>query len=231
MRFRKPSPAMAIAFIALLAALSGTAVALPGKNTVDSGDIKNNSVRSKDLRNNNVATKDVKNNNLRSADIRNNSLTGTDINEGSLGQVPSANTANNATSATNATTAANAQSLGGIPASGYTRNDCSSTTGQLKGFALVPGSAAMSTAFTNVSGAYNCSGQAVQARRLSLGRYEVQFLGSPVTIATGSIVNSAGTFDNAFVSFTRLAPGHFHVLIYNAVIASGQDRPFSVLTP
>jgi hypothetical protein len=104
---RKPSPAMAVAFIALLAALSGTAVALPGKNRVDSGDIKNNSVRTKDIRNGNVTTKDVKNNNLRSIDIRNNTLTGNDINEGSLGQVPSANTANSATTATTATTANN----------------------------------------------------------------------------------------------------------------------------
>ncbi len=39
---RRPSPAMAVAFVALLAALSGTAIALPGTNTVDSGDIKNN---------------------------------------------------------------------------------------------------------------------------------------------------------------------------------------------
>src|SRR5918999_1320561 len=99
---RRPSPAMAVAFVALLAGLSGTAVALPGKNRVDSGDIRNNSVSSKDLRNNNVATKDVKNNNLRSNDIRNNTLTGNDINEGSLGQVPSANTANSATTANTA---------------------------------------------------------------------------------------------------------------------------------
>src|ERR687892_1144201 len=85
---RRPSPAMAVAFVALLAALSGTAVALPGKNRVDSGDIKNNAVRSGDIRNGTVTTKDVKNNNLRSIDIRNNTLTGNDINEGSLGQVP-----------------------------------------------------------------------------------------------------------------------------------------------
>jgi hypothetical protein len=109
-KFRKPSPAMAVAFIALLAALSGTAVALPGKNRVDSGDIKNNSVRTNDIRNGNVTTKDVKNNNLRSNDIRNNTLTGNDINEGSLGQVPlaaSANSANTANTATTATTANN----------------------------------------------------------------------------------------------------------------------------
>jgi hypothetical protein len=46
---RRPSPAMAVAFIALLAALSGTAVALPGKNTVDSGDIKKGAVKRGDL--------------------------------------------------------------------------------------------------------------------------------------------------------------------------------------
>jgi hypothetical protein len=108
---RKPSPAMAVAFIALLAALSGTAVALPGKNRVDSGDIKNNVIRTNDIRNGNVTTKDVKNNNLRSIDIRNNTLTGNDINEGSLGQVPSANAANSANTANTATTATTANNI------------------------------------------------------------------------------------------------------------------------
>jgi hypothetical protein len=40
---------MAVAFVALLAALSGSATALQGKNTVDSGDIKNGQVKNKDL--------------------------------------------------------------------------------------------------------------------------------------------------------------------------------------
>jgi hypothetical protein len=128
---RRPSPAMAVAFAALLAALSGTAVALPGKNTVDSGDIKNGVVKSediknggvaskdiknggvatKDIKNGGVATKDIKNNDVRSEDVRNNTLTGTDINESSLGTVPSANsanTANTANTANSANTAANA---------------------------------------------------------------------------------------------------------------------------
>jgi hypothetical protein len=95
---------MGVAFVALLAALSGTAAALPGASTVDSGDIKNNAVRSTDIRNNNVSSKDV----------RNDSLTGLDIDESTLGQVPSANSANsanNANTATNATTAATANSV------------------------------------------------------------------------------------------------------------------------
>jgi hypothetical protein len=102
---RRPSPAMGVAFVALLAALSGTAVALPGANTVDSGDIKNNAVRSGDIRNNNVNTRDLRNGTVTGTDTRDDSLTGLDIDESALGQVPSANSANTATTATTATTA------------------------------------------------------------------------------------------------------------------------------
>ncbi len=55
----RPTPAMAVAFVALLAALSGTAIALPGKNSVDSGDIKKNTVRSADIRNGTILSKDI----------------------------------------------------------------------------------------------------------------------------------------------------------------------------
>jgi hypothetical protein len=95
---RHPSPAMAVAFVALLAALSGTAVALPGKNTVDSGDIKKNAVRNADIRKNAVNGKKVKNSSLAGADVKNDSLTGNDINESTLGKVPSAATADLANS-------------------------------------------------------------------------------------------------------------------------------------
>jgi hypothetical protein len=66
----RPSPAMVVAVIALFVALGGSAAALSGKNTVDSGDIINGEVKSKD--------------------VENNSLTGTDILESSLGPVPNA---------------------------------------------------------------------------------------------------------------------------------------------
>jgi hypothetical protein len=56
--------ALVIAVVALFVALSGIAGALPGKNKVNSGDIKNNSVKS--------------------ADVKNDSLTGSDVNEGTL---------------------------------------------------------------------------------------------------------------------------------------------------
>jgi hypothetical protein len=47
---RMPSPATAIALIALFAALGGTAVALDGRNSVRSDDIKNGQVRKPDIR-------------------------------------------------------------------------------------------------------------------------------------------------------------------------------------
>ncbi len=117
---RKPSPAMAVAFVALLAALSGTAIALPGTNSVDSGDIKNNTVRGKDIRNGSVAGKDIKNGAVKSADVGDDSLSGADINESTLGKVPSAANADHATNAdnaTNATNANNANTVGGKAAS------------------------------------------------------------------------------------------------------------------
>ena len=46
----RPSPALIVAMIALVASLGGTAVALPGQDSVGSGDIKNNSIKSTDLK-------------------------------------------------------------------------------------------------------------------------------------------------------------------------------------
>jgi hypothetical protein len=70
MQIRKaiPSPAMAVALAALLATMSGAALALPGKSQVDKNDIKRNAVSGKQ--------------------VKKNSLTGKDIKEASLGTVP-----------------------------------------------------------------------------------------------------------------------------------------------
>jgi hypothetical protein len=153
----------------------------------------------------------------------------------------SATTATTATSATNATsaksadTATNATSLGGVAASGYTRNDCASTTGQVKGFAIVEASAGFSGTLTGVGG-YNCSGQAVQAARIGPGEYEVKFLGSPATIAVGNLnlPSNATPGIVAFLSIRNLGPGDFDVLIYNP-LAPGpthlDDQPFALMTP
>jgi hypothetical protein len=120
MRFilnHRPSPAMAVACIALTVALGGTsyaAITLP-----------KNSVGAKQLEKNAVTPVKVKANAITSPKVAANSLTGADVNEASLGAVPSATNAINATNATNAanaTNATNANTLGGIPATGFLRS-------------------------------------------------------------------------------------------------------------
>lgn len=104
---RRPSAAMLVAFVALIAALSGTAVALPGKNTIDSGDIKKAAVKASDIAKNAVNGVKVKPNSLTGADVKNltgadvtdDGLTGADLNESSLAKVPSAASADSAASA------------------------------------------------------------------------------------------------------------------------------------
>jgi hypothetical protein len=119
---RRPTPAMAVAFLALFAALSGLAVAgpsIPGSGRVHSSDIHNNQVRSRDLRNNDVRTQDIRNGTVTGTDVADNSLTGADILESSLGTVPSATSANTANTANTATNAGNANTLGGIGPGGF----------------------------------------------------------------------------------------------------------------
>jgi hypothetical protein len=49
LRMRRPSPALVVAVIALVAALGGAAVALPGRNSVTSNDIKRHNVKLSDI--------------------------------------------------------------------------------------------------------------------------------------------------------------------------------------
>jgi hypothetical protein len=82
----KQAPALVVSLVALFAALSGAAVALPGTETVNSGDIKNESVKSVDLKDNKaVASSDVIDETLNSADVQDESLTGTDVQNETLG--------------------------------------------------------------------------------------------------------------------------------------------------
>lgn len=95
---RRPSPALIVALLALVAALSGVAYALPGKNTIDSGDIINKEVKTSDLAPFAVRGKHVKG----------NALGGTQIKESTLGIVPTAETAQHAMTAASASTSTSA---------------------------------------------------------------------------------------------------------------------------
>jgi hypothetical protein len=80
-----PSPALVIAFIALVAALgTGSAVALSGKNTVAADDIKKNAVGASEIKANAVRSSEVRSNAIGSSEVRNDSLTGADIDESTL---------------------------------------------------------------------------------------------------------------------------------------------------
>lgn len=103
---------MAVALTALFVALSGTAIALPGKNRVDKNDLKRGSVGSRAIANNSIRSSDIRRSNVLSSDIKDNAVTGNDVDEGSLGTVPSA---------ANAATAGNASALGAVGPGGYQR--------------------------------------------------------------------------------------------------------------
>jgi hypothetical protein len=92
---RRPSPAMVVALIALVCALTGTAWAALGKNSVGAKQLKNGA----------VATAKIKKEAVTGKKVKKHTLTGKNINLKELGTVPSATNATNAVSATTAGTA------------------------------------------------------------------------------------------------------------------------------
>jgi trimeric autotransporter adhesin len=131
--------------------------------------------------------------------------------------------------------ASNAISLGGIPASGYTRSDCNSLTGQIKGFARINDAAVSTTTLSTagVEAPYNCSGGQVLARRGTTGHYEVKFVGSPVTIALATSMSASASeaFDVNFASANRITNGTFFVQLWNAPLSSFINDSFTILVP
>jgi len=66
-----------LAVIALVMAVTGTAIALPGRNSVNGQDIKNSAIKSLDVRDNNIQGKDIRESTLASvpsADVAQNLL-------------------------------------------------------------------------------------------------------------------------------------------------------------
>jgi hypothetical protein len=97
---RRPSPAMAVAFIALCVALAGTASALPGRNQVKRDDIARNAVRSNDITRNAIRNRHIKarqvtrskiaRRSINSLLVGTDALVGSNILESSLAKVPDA---------------------------------------------------------------------------------------------------------------------------------------------
>ena len=223
---------MLIALLALFVALGGSAYAAAkiGSRDIKTGAvgtraIANNSIRSGDIRNGVVTSQDVKDNSLTNADIDNTTLSAL-----SARRADTATSATTAATATNATDAADANLLDGLDSAAFTRPACASQSGAIKGSVTVNASAAFSSTFTPVTG-YNCSGQSVEALRLSMGRYEVRFNGSPVTQAVATAIVTG--FKADMVSVTNQSSGLFTVYVLDPLPAPGAfvDDAFTMITP
>lgn len=73
-----------LGLVAIFIAIGGTAVALPGKSTVDSGDIRNGQVKSADIGTGQVRSGDIGASQVRGVHVADDSLAGADIDESSL---------------------------------------------------------------------------------------------------------------------------------------------------
>jgi hypothetical protein len=89
-KFRRPSHAVVVAYLALFVALGGTAIA--------TSQLRKNTVGPKQLKKNAVTTPKVKKEAITGVKIKKGTLGGTQINVSSLGTVPSAQTAQTANS-------------------------------------------------------------------------------------------------------------------------------------
>jgi hypothetical protein len=230
----RPSPAMVVALVALFVALGGTgyaAVQINGKN--------------------------LKGRSVAGVKLKRNTLTGVEIRESRLGAVPNARNATRLDgrsaddflpaggTAANASrlgglapsdflpaggTAANSRLLDGLPASSFVRRECDQNAGQLKGVVAIDASPGFPATFTPVPG-YNCSGQPVDARRLSMGRYQIRFNGSPATraVATASVTDVSADA----IGIINEGPGQFVIQVLNPVPSPGsfEDDAFTVIVP
>lgn len=78
---RRSNLALAVALLALVMAMSGTAIA---------AGLTKNSVKSKHVKNNSLKSQDIKNGSLTGIDVKDDSLTGADVNEATLQGVDAA---------------------------------------------------------------------------------------------------------------------------------------------
>lgn len=100
------NPASLIAVVALFASLGGVSYAA---TTIGTSEIRNAAVTTPKLKKEAVTT----------AKLKADAVTGAKVKESSLGQVPSAASATSAKQADSANVAANAENLGGIPATSF----------------------------------------------------------------------------------------------------------------
>jgi hypothetical protein len=94
-------------------------------------------------------------------------------------------------------------------------------TGGPNGIANVPDQ--FTAAATLFGRKFNCSGRATQVRRISIGVYEVRFVGNtaPSALAGGSV--------GSYAAAELVSPGVFRVGVYPSGRADPEDRSFVIV--
>ena len=83
----RPSPALVVALAALVAAMSGAAIALPGKNTVKKNDIANGAVTGKKIADGAVKSKQIKGKSIRGNRLKDKAIKAKQIADGAVGSL------------------------------------------------------------------------------------------------------------------------------------------------
>jgi hypothetical protein len=214
-----------IALLALFIALGGTtyaATSLP-KNSVGTKQLKKNAVTAPKIKNGSITNAKIANNAVTGAKVKDDSLTGADMLESSLGKVPSAaaadtaTTAGNATNATNATNAGNANTLGGIPASGFLQAT-NQGGGALAG-ANVTSTGTVNAYFNRFGGAPTVSHTGAS------GVYIITFPGLEGKLFNSEVIHLATLFGTAGEIFTSSSGGNPYIRTSDSS-GTAADRSF-----
>ena len=227
---RRPSPALVVAFVALLIALGGTSYAafrLP-RNSVGTKQLRQNAVTASKIKNGAVTASKINTSGLtvpnalhaNSADSATNATNATNATHATT-----ADNATNATNATTATTAINANLLGGLPGSLYQQRNA-------EGSALA---GAVITSAGGIASWFNAFGGAPTVTHTSTGVYDISFDGlnvqddntvmlvTPNTPSTDCTATNASNASNASTTFivveTKDCDGNaadrgFHVIAF-----------------
>ena len=196
-RSSRSSAALAVACLALFVAMGGTGYA---SGLITGKQVKNCSLTGKDVKDATLTGKDVANESLTgghlaagsvsAADVAPDSLGGGVVNEAQLGPVPHA---------IDADSADNAGKLDGHPAD-YFEPLHGCHRGKVLGFVHVRGNDGSMPAIYTEAPAYvhadfNCTGSAIQVRRIAIGEYRVKFLGNPAYIAMAQVRTDSDSAD------------------------------------
>jgi hypothetical protein len=149
--------------VALFVAISGTAVALPGTNTVNSGDIINGEVKTPDLDTNAVTTTRIAPGQVRNSDLRTDAVTSPKVTDETLTSSDLA--ANSVGSSEIATDAVNATEIA---------ND-SIDSGEIVDFGLSNQDVGVLFAQVNADGTLANSSGGVTASKIGTGTYQVDY--------------------------------------------------------